>query len=479
MGAPPTLPGVRQRGTLTTMNRWLMLLMALVISLSGRRAAACQYASCQSEGAVQLPNGADLSLPFANVEKVHVLSGYGPNAGSSLHCRASDSQCANDWYALDLNLEGYPSSGKGQPVLAAAAGTVLDAAWGSEGWANYGQRVYIEHDFGDGHKYVTMYAHLDTLKVTKGQKVAKGQQIGTLGQSCQGALSCSSFSTPHVHFAVHRDPGFGGTGSGGSYGGHAVIPEPMDGASGIQQGQTLVSKNGGTVTPPPPTCPTSIGQSETLIEEECGQLTGGALPDISGHGGHAYVTTQDNADPDYAQGIFWQLTFDQAGKYRVWAWVPALGDPSSGASYKVQHAGTSDKVLVDQSQVSDDWMELGSFDFAAGADQWVRLGDNYVNAGDNGKQIGIDALRVAPDTLPTSDAGVGGSGWGGAGTGGAISAAGAAGAVPGSGGGANAAPAGDDSGGCGCHVPGPPSPSRLSALALLAAGLLVARRRHP
>ncbi len=459
------------------MRRLLTILICIASFFVGRAAAACQYASCQSDGAVQLPSGADLSLPFKEGENVKILSGYGPTGGSSLHCRASDSQCANDWYALDLNLPDYPNSGKGQPVLAAAAGTVIDAAWGSQGWANYGQRVYIEHDFGDGHKYVTMYAHLDTMVVTKGQKVAKGDKIGTLGQSCQGALSCSSFSTPHVHFAVHQDPGFGGTGSGGSYGGHAVIPEPIDGHTGIQQGQTLVSKNGGTVTPPPPpTCATVSATADTIIEEECGDVTGGPLDDIGGHGGHAYRTVQDNVDPDYIQGIFWQLDFAQAGKYRLWAYIPALGSPSSGANYKIQHAGTAEKVLIDQSQVSDDWVELGSFDFAAGADQWVRLGDNYVNASDNGKQIGIDALRLTPDTgTSTPDAGVGGSGWGGAA--GGISAAGSAGTGSGSGGSSSGAAPGDDSGGCGCRAAGTPAQRGYGALALLALALLLARRK--
>ncbi|HMR09020.1 MAG TPA: M23 family metallopeptidase, partial [Polyangiaceae bacterium] len=157
-------------------------------------------------GGVALPAGFELSLPFQQGENVKILSGYGPNAGSSLHCRTQDTGCANDYFALDLVLPDHPNSGKGQPVLAAASGTVIAAGWGSSGWAAYGQRVYIQHDFNaDGHKYTTLYAHLDSLSVTTGQKVKRGDPLGTLGQSCMGAKSCSNFSTPHVHFSLHRD----------------------------------------------------------------------------------------------------------------------------------------------------------------------------------------------------------------------------------------------------------------------------------
>jgi MYXO-CTERM domain-containing protein len=452
----------------------IVTLLAVALLLAVRTAGACQYANCQSDGAVALPGGADLSLPFKQGENVHLLSGYGPNGGSSLHCRASDSVCANDWYALDLNLPDYPNSGKGQPVVAAAAGTVLDAAWGSSGWANYGQRVYIQHDFGDGHKYVTMYAHLDTIAVSTGQSVQKGEQIGTLGQSCQGALSCASFSTPHCHFAVHQDSNFGGSGSGGSYGGHAVIPEPIDGYTGLNQGDDLVSKNGATTTPPP-VCDILIGPAETILEEDsaCGSPTGGPLDAITGHGGNGFWTTQDVVDPDYSEGLVWQLTFAQAGQFRVSAWVPPLTDPTTGANYKLQHGAGTDKVTVDQSQVSDDWLELGSFDFAAGGNQWVRLGDNFVNAADQGKQVGIDALRFSPDTSGGGGAsGTGGSGWsGGTGFGGSTASGGSVGATDH--GGTSA-----DEGGCGCRVANGSSRRGLEMFGLIALGVALVRRRR-
>jgi MYXO-CTERM domain-containing protein len=459
----------------------VVLVGALVLLFGARPARACQYATCQSAGAVTLPSGADLSLPFKAGEHVYLLSGYGPTGGSSLHCRASDSSCANDWYALDLNLPDHSNHGKGQPVLAAADGTVLDAGWGSQGWANYGQRVYIHHDFGDGHVYTTMYAHLDTITVKTGDKVKKGDQIGTLGQSCQGALSCSSFSTPHTHFAVHRDANFGGTGSGGSYGGHAVIPEPLDGYTGLTQGQTLTSKNNGTTTPPQTGCNIIIQPTGTTLEEDgpCGEAVNGPLSDMNGHGGHAFWSTADTPDPNYVQGLFWHLVFAQAGTYQLSAYVPALTNATTGATYKIQYAGAATtKVLIDQSLTQGGWVDLGSFDFDAGGNQWVRLGDNYVNASDNGKSFAIDALRATPvsgsDAGTATDAGVPGDA--GADATAPFDAAGlpdsSSDAAPGRGG-----TTAGSSGGCGCRLGGRAPSAPPALFALLGLGLFVLRRR--
>ena len=229
---------------------WLVACLALLL-IPQSASSQCSTGTCSSDGGVPIPEGWDISLPFDDGENVRILSGYGPTGGSSLHCRSQDSSCANDWYALDLVLPDHPNFGKGQPVLAIADGEVLSSGWGTGGWANYGRRVYIRHNI-DGMTYTSMYAHLDSAIVNQGQQVTKGQIIGTLGGSCQEQDSCGSFSTPHLHFSIHRAANFGGSGSGGSYGGRAVIPEPMDGHTGFQRNQVVVSKNGDTPPPPPP-----------------------------------------------------------------------------------------------------------------------------------------------------------------------------------------------------------------------------------
>ncbi|RLB49780.1 MAG: hypothetical protein DRI90_24275 [Deltaproteobacteria bacterium] len=174
----------------------------------------------------------------------------------------------------------------------------------------------------------------------------------------------------------------------------------MDGTTGLQPGQVLTSKNGASAPPPPPPpeCEQVIN-GETVLEDDggCMSLTGGALSDADGHGGHAYATEQDNPSPDYAQGGVWQLDFAQAGAYELWAHIPAtVTDLTPAAEYKVAYDGQSALVHVDQAAAAGTWAYLGTFAFAAGAEQWVRLGDNYGDPSTNGKQIVLDALQVVP-----------------------------------------------------------------------------------
>ncbi len=55
----------------------------------------------------------------------------------------------------------------------------------------YGNNVIIDHGFG----YTTMYAHMKEIHVSKGDKVTKGQQIGTIG-------STGTSTAPHLHYEV-------------------------------------------------------------------------------------------------------------------------------------------------------------------------------------------------------------------------------------------------------------------------------------
>lgn len=84
----------------------------------------------------------------------------------------------------------------GTPVLAAAAGRVYLSYFEPM----YGNRIIIDHGRGpDGRLSYTVYKHLDQRMVTDGTAVARGQQIGTLGET--GLLS----SYPHLHFEVLRE----------------------------------------------------------------------------------------------------------------------------------------------------------------------------------------------------------------------------------------------------------------------------------
>lgn len=75
---------------------------------------------------------------------------------------------------------------KGTPVKAADSGTI---AYAGNELKGFGNLILIKHDDG----WVTAYAHNDTIKVRKGQKVSRGAQIATVGAT-------GGMSTPQLHF---------------------------------------------------------------------------------------------------------------------------------------------------------------------------------------------------------------------------------------------------------------------------------------
>lgn len=77
---------------------------------------------------------------------------------------------------------------EGTPVKAVAAGTV---ALVDESFGTYGRTVVLQHG-GDDY---SIYSSLGRILVTKGAKVAKGQEIGTVGQS-------DPDMQPHLHFEM-------------------------------------------------------------------------------------------------------------------------------------------------------------------------------------------------------------------------------------------------------------------------------------
>ena len=77
----------------------------------------------------------------------------------------------------------------GTPVAAAAAGRVVFAGPAAGGWGNL---VVVAHALG----VRTMYAHLESVSVRRGQLVATGTGLGTVGATGRA-------TGPHLHFEVH------------------------------------------------------------------------------------------------------------------------------------------------------------------------------------------------------------------------------------------------------------------------------------
>lgn len=80
---------------------------------------------------------------------------------------------------------------KGAPVKAAEGGMV---AYAGNEMKGFGNLVLIRHEGG----WVTAYAHLDRMMVTKDSIVAKGDMIGSVGSS-------GGVASPQLHFEARQD----------------------------------------------------------------------------------------------------------------------------------------------------------------------------------------------------------------------------------------------------------------------------------
>ncbi|MDZ7756938.1 M23 family metallopeptidase [Rhodohalobacter sp.] len=79
---------------------------------------------------------------------------------------------------------------RGDEILAAGDGVVEEIST----TASYGRRIVLRH----GREFTTLYAHLNSFKVKKGDRVQRGQEIGTAGSS-------GLVTGVHLHFEMRRN----------------------------------------------------------------------------------------------------------------------------------------------------------------------------------------------------------------------------------------------------------------------------------
>lgn len=105
----------------------------------------------------------------------------GPRSSSFGLQRIFNGQARNPHAGMDI------AASSGTPVIAAAAGRVIDAG----DYFFNGQTVWVDHGSG----LMTMYCHLSEIGVRPGDTVARGERLGAVGAT-------GRVTGPHLHWSV-------------------------------------------------------------------------------------------------------------------------------------------------------------------------------------------------------------------------------------------------------------------------------------
>ncbi|WP_214844725.1 murein hydrolase activator EnvC [Exiguobacterium sp. s150] len=152
-----------------------------------RRAAAATAAAKKQQGSSSNSGSSASTAPVASAPASggmfqrpasgRLTQGWGPASGANGYSFHN---------ALDI------AGPVGTPIYAAQTGTVLRAGWSGA----YGNQVMIAHVI-NGQVWTTVYAHMNSISVSAGQRVSQGQNIGGMG-------STGNSTGSHLHFEIHR-----------------------------------------------------------------------------------------------------------------------------------------------------------------------------------------------------------------------------------------------------------------------------------
>lgn len=157
------------------MHRTTILSLTAWLALTG-------FALADDTASVRLADGFGLPVGLGEGKKYYKARGMRPNG-----------HLGEDWNGV-----GGGNTDLGDPVYSTANGLVVYARDFRAGWGNV---VIVRHAYqeGLGVKYVdSLYGHLHKILVREGQRVDRGDKVGTIG-TAHGQYPA------HLHFEMRKD----------------------------------------------------------------------------------------------------------------------------------------------------------------------------------------------------------------------------------------------------------------------------------
>ncbi len=308
------------------------------------------------------------------------------------NCIAGTS-CYDGHNGYDLNL-------RFEPVLSAAAGTVVRANWYNPLNHNDAFGLWVAIDHGNG--YVTAYGHLSMIAVAVGDRVGSQWQIGTSGTT-------GSSTGPHLHMSVYYLPDWQPTdpfGWTGKFADPNVVPDRYLWVAQPNAPYTVPDLAGSSAY----TGAIVVDDSDQGWSSTGSWASSAASSDIKGNM-HWTTTTSDGSSGATAT---WHPTLPADGYYEIGVYVDDNHASSSWAPYTIYSADPAHNGAVIQHSVYVDQSHIGLFQGVFGTvntgSQWISLGTYYFRAAMNGnesvvlhaatgvpgEQLGADGMEFVP-----------------------------------------------------------------------------------
>lgn len=288
---------------------------------------------------------------------------------------------------------GYDMDFSFEPVLSAAAGTVVRAGWYNPLNHNSSFGLWAAIDHGNG--VITGYGHLSALLVATGDRVGAQWQIGTSGTT-------GASSGPHLHMSTYLKPTWAATDPFGWSGRSAdpnVVPDnylwvhaptartivPYLGGHNAYPGATLVDDS-------------STGWSAT------GSWRGDRYH-TDFRGGLHYTSSSSGTTTATAT---WRPVIPTDGYYEVGAYIDDTHATSSWVPYTIYSSSPYNAYGQIIHTVRVDTTHIGVFGGPFGTvntnTRWVSLGTYYFHRGTTGRVVlsnatGERGVEIAADAV--------------------------------------------------------------------------------
>ncbi|MFL5700522.1 MAG: peptidoglycan DD-metalloendopeptidase family protein [Ktedonobacteraceae bacterium] len=298
---------------------------------------------------------------------------------------------------------GYDLNLRYEPVLSAAAGTVVRAGWYNPSNHQSSLGLWAAVDHGNG--YLTAYGHLSALTVATGDKIGTQWQVGTSGTT-------GSSTGPHLHMATYYLPNWNATdpfGWTGTYPDPNVVPDNYLWVNdpGTSYTVPILSGHGNAVYP-----------GATLVDDgDAGwSSTGNWSRDTSSTAIKGNLHWTSTSSGGATATATWQPRLPADGYYEAGVFVTDTHASSSWVPYTVYSADPNNPGTQVTHMVYVDETHIGSFQGPFGWEstgpQWISLGTYYFRTaqlgrvvlsnatGENGAQVSADGAEFVPVSEP-------------------------------------------------------------------------------